>query len=347
MAFQMKLCSIDGSRLREVSQSNLDLEDRLENWLADDPSILGLDLLIVGRQVVTEHGCRIDLLAQDVDANTHVLELKRDRTPRDIVAQVLDYAAWVKDLGYDDLDAICQKYAGRPLSDHFADHFSGGIPETVNADHSLVIVASELDDASERIVGYLSEDRGLPINAIFFQYFNSDGHELLGRAWLRDPEEMQERTESRERAPWQGYWFVNVGEGPHRNWDDCREHGFLSAGGGEKYSRPLKKLKMGDPVFAYMKKLGYVGFGEVLADAEPSTEFKVNGSPVLDLELRARGLEEHAQAPETDEWFVPVRWSKTFDHDEAKRFEGLFANQNVVCKLRHPETVLFLEREFR
>ena len=98
---------------------------------------------------------------------------------------------------------------------------------------------------------------------MFFQYFKDGDRELLGRAWLRDPEEVQERT-SKKRAPWTGYWFVNVGEGEHRNWDDCREYGFLGAGQGEKYSRPLRKLKKNDPVFAYVKGKGYVGYGHVI-----------------------------------------------------------------------------------
>lgn len=98
MAFRMNLWSVDGPNLNEVATSDLDLEDRLEDWLAQDPSLLGIDLLIIGRQVQTEYGGRIDLLGLDGEANTYVLELKRGRTPRDVVAQVLDYASWVKEL---------------------------------------------------------------------------------------------------------------------------------------------------------------------------------------------------------------------------------------------------------
>lgn len=348
MAFRMHLWSVDGPRLTEIGSGSLDVEDRLENWLADDPSLLGIDLLVIGRQVHTDFGGRIDLLGLDADGNTYVLELKRARTPRDVVAQVLDYASWVKDLTYAELDAICTKHTGHPLGEAFGKHFGVSLPETVNDEHSLVIVASELDDASERIVQYLADDRGLAINAVFFQYFRDGERELLGRAWLRDPEEIQERTESKKRAPWSGYWFVNVGEGPHRNWDDCREYGFVAAGGGEKYSRPLQKLAEGDPVFAYMKGLGYVGFGKVRGEAKPVDEFTVgnDSTPVTELPLRAPDFMEHVVDPARTEWFVPVEWVKTFGRDEARWFVGGFANQNIVCKLRHPETVQFLEREF-
>lgn len=52
--------------------------------------------MVVGRQVTTAFGKLIDLLAVDAEGNLTVVELKRDRTPREVVAQVLDYASWVE-----------------------------------------------------------------------------------------------------------------------------------------------------------------------------------------------------------------------------------------------------------
>jgi RecB family endonuclease NucS len=56
----------------------------LEAILEDDPSILGLDvLLVVGRQVITSFGTRADLLAIDSDGTVFIIEVKKARTPRD------------------------------------------------------------------------------------------------------------------------------------------------------------------------------------------------------------------------------------------------------------------------
>ena len=63
MAFSMNLWKVDGDSLKEVEKHVLDKEERLENWIEKDPSILGLDLLIIGRQVTTENRGRIDILA--------------------------------------------------------------------------------------------------------------------------------------------------------------------------------------------------------------------------------------------------------------------------------------------
>jgi RecB family endonuclease NucS len=70
----------------------------IQGWLAERPELLGLDLLIIGRDVTTTYGGSIDLLGIDAEGNLAILELKRDRTPRDIIAQVLDYASYVAKL---------------------------------------------------------------------------------------------------------------------------------------------------------------------------------------------------------------------------------------------------------
>jgi RecB family endonuclease NucS len=73
-------------------------ETRLEELLETEPTILGEPLLIIGRHVATSFGKIIDLLAVDADGILHVLELKKDKTLREVVAQVLDYGSWVRNL---------------------------------------------------------------------------------------------------------------------------------------------------------------------------------------------------------------------------------------------------------
>lgn len=83
----------DHDTLNELQRSRLDLEARLEDWLAADIGVLDDDLLVIGRQVETDFGGVIDLLCMDASADLVVVELKRDKTPRQIVAQTLDYAS--------------------------------------------------------------------------------------------------------------------------------------------------------------------------------------------------------------------------------------------------------------
>lgn len=350
MAFSMKIWRVQEKDLHEVNRETLNNENRLKEWVIKDPAILGINLLLIGTEVRTASGKYLDLLAIDNEANLVVLELKRGMSPREVVAQTLDYASWVNHLSFDQIDSVAKSFTGKSLSQAFEDYYGFSIPQTVNGNHSMVILTSELDDSSERIVEYLSEEYGVPINVLFFTFFKDPNGEFLGRAWLKDPEEMQERVQARKQAPWSGFYFVNVGEsdGQHRNWDDCREYGFLSAGHGEKYGNAMKKLKVNDRVFAYMKGHGYVGFGTVTQMACMVRDFTPDGfqKKLLDLPLKQQGLGEFKNDPLLTEWVVGIKWEKTFDRNDAKWFKEGFANQNVVCLLRHEATVDFLRKGF-
>ena len=92
--------------LKSVDFSSLDIESRLEDILDENISIASPNWLVIVRQVHTDYGTIIHLLALDQDANLIVIELKRDKTPRDIIAQVLDYGSWVRELKADRLGQI-------------------------------------------------------------------------------------------------------------------------------------------------------------------------------------------------------------------------------------------------
>jgi RecB family endonuclease NucS len=99
MPIEVAIWRIDDGRVEPVPASSLDREERLEDVLEADVSILGLDsLLVIGRQVITKYGKRIDLMALDAEGSVYAIELKKNRTPREVVAQVLDYGFWIRQL---------------------------------------------------------------------------------------------------------------------------------------------------------------------------------------------------------------------------------------------------------
>src|SRR5271157_4657107 len=97
-------------RLTEISRTKLNLEERIEKWIVQDISVLWPDLLLIGEQVKTAFDKYIDLLCIDSSGNLVVVELKRDMTPRDVVAQALDYASWVQDLSAGEIEKIAADY---------------------------------------------------------------------------------------------------------------------------------------------------------------------------------------------------------------------------------------------
>ena len=158
-----------GDSPEKIEFSKMENEKRLEDVLGEDISILDPNWLLIGRQVPTDYGKFIDLLALDREGNLVVIELKRDRTPREVVAQLLDYGSWIKGVGEDDIAAIFEKFIGKyspslkdqSLDEAFCNEFSvDEMPETINESHELVVVAAFLDDSTERIISYLDGFRG-------------------------------------------------------------------------------------------------------------------------------------------------------------------------------------------
>jgi hypothetical protein len=57
---------------------------------------------------------------------------------------------------------------------------------------------------------------------------------------------------------------------------------------------------------------------------------------LFDLPLKQPSLSDNKDDPALSEWVVGVRWEKTFERDEVRRFRGIFADQKIVCKrFRH------------
>lgn len=153
---------------------------------------------------------------------------------------------------------------------------------------------------------------------------------------------------------WNGRdFYVAFGEGSRRDWDDARSYGFVSAGGGEWYSRSLRQLKPGHRVFTYIPKGngvgGYVGVGEVTGEAILAKAFVVrrNGDTQPYLEVaRAPEAGRDPDDPALAEWVVPVRWIDVRDRPDAIKDSDFFANQNSAVKLTHGYTLQKLHEAF-
>ena len=301
--------------------------------------------MVVGRQVDTAYGTRVDLLAMNSEGDLAVIELKRDRTPREVVAQVLDYASWIEDLSY---DRIAEIHREQNPDSHLEEAFDAPIPEALNESHDLIVVAAELDSSTERIIDYLSSSHGVPINAVFFRHFRDNGEEYLARSWLTDPKNVEVSEESQPRRgkkePWNEQdFYVSFGVGEHRTWEDAQRYGFVSGGQGRWYSRTLEQLFPGARVFVHIPEEGYVGVGIVEEEAVPVKEFtvSVDGAtrPILEAPLKAPSMGENADDPEKSEYLVRVNWINTRSREDAIWEKGMFANQNTACKLRNQFTL--------
>lgn len=350
-----------GDNPQPLSISKLASEQQLEKMILNDPTILSDQWMIIGHQENTLDKGRIDLLAIAPDASLILIELKRDRTPREVVAQALDYASWVDDLTADRLSQIYEKFSGGGnLGEAFQQRFNTELEEeSLNQSHQIIIVAAELDPSTERIVDYLSKN-GISINVLFFKVFQHGDEQFLSRAWLIDPSETQTNaaqamtgTSAKTKEPWNGEFYVSFGDPHSRNWEEARQYGFISAGGGSWYSQTLKQLQPGDRVWAKIPATGYVGVGIVQSAVEPASSFTLNteDGEKLAMDVLKHGdlYRQNADDPDKSEYFVPVKWLETRSEQEAVNEVGFFGNQNTVCKPTAPKwrhTIEKLKRYF-
>jgi hypothetical protein len=301
-----------GDTPQPLAATRLASEQQLEEMFVANPELLSDELILIGRQEETGRGGRIDLLAISPDGSLTLVELKRNRTPREVVAQALDYASWVEELDTDEIAAIYARFKpGGNLSADFQERFGVDLDEeTLNSSHQVIVVAAALDDSTERIIGYLG-NRGVSINVLFFQVFEHGNDKLFSRAWLIDPIQAQSTpAEKGAKEPWNGEFYVSFGADQFRSWKDAREYGFVSGGGGAWYTRTLALLSPGDRIWVKAPGHGYIGVGRVTGPRQPAAEFLVKTGKGESLyvdasEVEAR-LRKYIDDPEMTEYFVPV-----------------------------------------
>ncbi len=145
-----------------------------------------------------------------------------------------------------------------------------------------------------------------------------------------------------------GIFYVNVGDGETRAWEDCRNFGFLAAGQGTQWSGPLKTLNAGDIVVAYLKGKGYVGIGKVLEKAKRVLNFKYDGKSLKNQKLVCQDIFKNSDN-ENSEYLVKIEWIKSVVANEAKwkTRAGLYTTPLIKASLENQiNTIKFLEEEF-
>jgi len=171
----------------------------LESWIVSDSSVLGPELLIIGRQVITKSG-PLDILAVDRDGNTIVVELKRDKLPREALAQAVDYASDVASWPASRLSEICERHAGQSLEDAFSERFADVDLEnlSINATQRILLVGFGIESSLERMIQWLSDSYSVSVNALVLSYVRtSSGDELVTGTSIIPEEIEKERVKKR------------------------------------------------------------------------------------------------------------------------------------------------------
>jgi hypothetical protein len=173
----------------------------LEPWIASNPSIIGSDISIIGRQVMSKSG-PIDLLGIDGSGNLIIIELKRDKIPREALAQAIDYASDVADWGIEKISEITSDYKNKTLEDLFGDVFPEVDVETLNVNNAqrIILVGFSVESSLERMIEWLSDGFGVNINAVVLNYIKTrNGDELLAKTSIISEEIEKERVQKKKK----------------------------------------------------------------------------------------------------------------------------------------------------
>ena len=337
MGIEHVVWSLD--KKKPLQNAELNDEKELELLLLNNIEILNKDWLVLGNQIKTDAGKYIDILCMEHDGDLVVIELKKDMTPREVTAQVIDYAASVSQLSANQIAQIYLDHHNdsKTLNEAYKEKYGADLDDdNVNQNVKMVIVASQMDKGTERIIDYLSDTYNVDINILFFRVFKCDDQRLISRAWFKDDAEETMKQNKSQKHSWNGEYYVSYGvDDGSRNWNDAVKYGFISAGGGDWYSHTLRLLSPEDRIWVNIPKTGYVGVGivtEIVKQAK-DVSFDVAGHLIdmKDLDLKGNYF-YNENDPGKAEYVVKVQWIKTVPESKAIRELGFFGNQNSVCR---------------
>lgn len=181
--------------LEKSNKEPIDYEKDFENWLENSPHVLfendASTIMWIGRQVSTTSYETVkfpDLLGIDSNGDVVIVELKKGKTPREVVAQILEYAAWASGLRYEDLNVLTMKYydsdeayKGLELAEiHNLIFYPDDevLRETkFNQKLRLFIVAEEITKTVKDVVKYLSNS-GVEINCMKYEVYKASNGEF-------------------------------------------------------------------------------------------------------------------------------------------------------------------------
>lgn len=173
------------SKLRDGAR---DEPNDLESWIVINPELIGNDFIIIGRQVKTISG-ELDLLGVDNYGNVLIIELKRDKLPREALAQAIDYASDVSSWDYEKLNQICMNYKNKSLEDYFYEVYNDNEEISFNSEQRIILVGFSIDESLHRMIEYLFNKYAMSINAIALKYVLTDSkEELIARTSIIEEE---------------------------------------------------------------------------------------------------------------------------------------------------------------
>lgn len=198
-----------------AQKTNLELEIHLESWIERSPWALAQEpILWIGRQTtaLVEEGVIFpDLLGVDLVGNLVIVELKKGKAPREVVAQLLEYAAWAHELSDERIHEIAATYfqtrdefQGMDFQDAFSAVFETDEVPVLSQRLRLFVLAEEIPAAVSRVCRFLRTSHGIDVNCIAISTFQTESGEVLVSTEAKVGEEDIVAPKHTETSRWSG-----------------------------------------------------------------------------------------------------------------------------------------------
>lgn len=155
------------SKIKEISFKDIGLKERsdLQEWIANNPIILGEDLLIIQKEFdgFNDTKERLDLLALDKNGNLVIIENKLDDSGRNVVWQAMKYAGYCSSLKKEDIKDIYAQYLSKIGS---SDKAEEAIVEFLNKPDFSEVQLNQ--DLTQRIILVAKEFRKEVTNTVIW-----------------------------------------------------------------------------------------------------------------------------------------------------------------------------------
>ena len=156
-------------------------EKRLQLWADRCPSLIndGQPMLSLGIEIVTKHGQYIDNLFIDGDGTLVAAEVKKGKTPRNVLAQLIQYSTYTAGLDWNRVEGYCLKRQNKELDHAFRHLFGRSLVRSPKPRHRLLVVAeSFMDQVIEESSHLISH--GMALALVQFTYFRVGVPEIIG-----------------------------------------------------------------------------------------------------------------------------------------------------------------------
>jgi hypothetical protein len=196
------LVTEDNKNGKVISESRFQLEDKLQEYVKDNPDIIPLyeieedtRLFVAAREFTTDSG-PIDALGFDNRGNIYVVETKLFKNPdkRTVVAQALDYGAslWRHKVDFDDFIAQLNTYTNKESGTSFKEAYekffdmqdTSDIFDTIrenlaSGNIKFVVLMDSLHDRLKDLIVYINQNSKFDIYAIEVEYYKHDKFEIV------------------------------------------------------------------------------------------------------------------------------------------------------------------------